>query len=72
MCFSSPARFRTATQWEIGLPYVFSMEGKYEAGPLAMAGLGWVGFMEFLLSRRWRFHIHHPRHAELVGQHAER
>lgn len=33
MCFSGPASLSTCIQCAIGLPYFFSMEGKYEAGP---------------------------------------
>lgn len=40
MCLAGRALFKTPIQWEIGLPYVFSMDGKYEAGPLAFVVSG--------------------------------
>ena len=34
MCFRGPARCNTSIQCAIGLPYVFSIDGKYDAGPV--------------------------------------
>ena len=37
MCFRSPIAAIRSSQWLTGLPYDFSIEGKYEAGPLTFS-----------------------------------
>ncbi len=41
MCFRDPARCSTSIQCAIGSPYVFSIDEKYDAGPLTFGGLAW-------------------------------